>query len=179
MTTKPKHTKAGTSKAESAARRVRFANLYIANGGNATQAAKDAGYSPKTAYRTGADLLKEPQVRAFIAERAAQVADKYALTAELAAKSIVQELKFDPANLYHSDGRLKEVPELDEDTRMALASLEVESIGDRDSPVTVRKVKWASRHQAREQLMRHLGMFERDNTQKQPVVFNLNLGLSK
>lgn len=37
----------------------RFIELY---NGNATQAALAAGYSPKTAYRTGADLLKNPQI---------------------------------------------------------------------------------------------------------------------
>lgn len=36
---------------------------------NATQAAIRAGYSEKTAYRTGADNLKKPQISEYIGER--------------------------------------------------------------------------------------------------------------
>lgn len=165
-----KRVKAGTSREAAVLRRKLFVEAYIANGGNATDAAKRAGYSEKTAYRTGADLLKEPQVQEAIASRAEKVAKKYELTTELAARSIVQELTFDPAKLYRDDGSLKDITELDEDTRMALTSVDFEHIGDKDSPATVRKIKWASRHQAREQLMKHLGMFEKDNEQKTPTV---------
>lgn len=45
-----------------------FADYYI-ECGNATEAAKRAGYSEKTAYRTGADNLKNPQIIDYIAER--------------------------------------------------------------------------------------------------------------
>ena len=38
-----------------------FADYYIETG-NATEAAKRAGYSQRTAYRTGADNLKKPHV---------------------------------------------------------------------------------------------------------------------
>lgn len=50
-----------------------FADEYIKNGGNATEAAKVAGYSKKTAYRTGADNLKKPHIAAYIAERQAAI----------------------------------------------------------------------------------------------------------
>ena len=50
-------------------RQKAFADEYIKNGGNATAAAKRAGYSEKTAYRTGADNLKHPQIASYIAER--------------------------------------------------------------------------------------------------------------
>lgn len=172
---KAKKQKAGTGKEASIERRKVFVEAYITNGGNATQAAITAGYSDKTAGSQGQRLLKDVEIASRIAERAKAVANKYELTTELAARSIVQELTFDPAKLYRDDGSLKDIHELDEDTRMALSAVEFEQVGGKDDPVTVRKVKWANRAQAREQLMKHLGMFERDNTQKQPVMFNLNL----
>ena len=52
-----------------------FADYYIETG-NATEAAKRAGYSPRTAYRTGADNLKKPHVAAYIAERQKQIDDE-------------------------------------------------------------------------------------------------------
>ena len=44
--------------------------------GNATQAAKNAGYSEKTAYRTGADNLKVPHILDYINARQEQIASK-------------------------------------------------------------------------------------------------------
>ena len=52
-----------------------FADYYIETG-NATEAAKRAGYSQRTAYRTGADNLKKPHVAAYIAERQKQIDDE-------------------------------------------------------------------------------------------------------
>lgn len=46
-----------------------FADEYIINGGNATQAAIKAGYSQKTAYKMGAENLKKPHILAYINQR--------------------------------------------------------------------------------------------------------------
>jgi phage terminase small subunit len=169
MPNKAPTAKPGTSREAAAARKKIFAEAYIANGGNGTQAAITAGYSPKSAAVQAVDLLKDPNVSELISHRAMETAKKYELTTDLVIKSIVQELMFDPASLYNKDGTLKDITELDEDTRMALASIDFEQVGGKDSPVDVRKVKWASRHQAREQAMKHLGMFEVDNKQKAEV----------
>ena len=42
--------------------------LHYLKSFNATQAAKDAGYSEKTAYRSGCDNLKKRQVQAFLSQ---------------------------------------------------------------------------------------------------------------
>ena len=147
----------GTHRAAVALRKTVFVEAYIANGGNATEAAKEAGYSRRTAYSQGQRLLKDVEISAQIAARAKEVAEKYCMTTELVARSIVQELTFDPAKLFNEDGSLKKVTDLDEGTRMALASMEVEMVGASDIPAMIRKIKWASRGQAREQAMKHLG----------------------
>lgn len=49
----------------------RFCDEYLCDM-NATQAAIRAGYSKKTAYRTGCDNLKKPQIRAYIDKRMAE-----------------------------------------------------------------------------------------------------------
>jgi hypothetical protein len=161
-----KKPKAGTSKEAAAARKHLFVEAYLANGGNATEAAKSAGYSPKTAYQQGPRLLKDVQVATELRARAQGLAKKYELTTDMVVRSIVQELTFDPARLYGQDGQLLPVDKLDEDTRMALVSLEAEQHGSPEAPVYVRKVKWAQRQAAREQAMKHLGMFEADNKQR-------------
>jgi len=159
-------TKAGTSKGAAADRRKVFVEAYITNGGNATDAAKTAGFSHKTAGSQGQRLLKDVEIQATISMRAKDTAKKYELSTEMVVRSIVQEIHFDPAKLYNEDGTLKNITELDEDVRMALTSVEFEQIGSPDAPIYVRKIKWAGKHQAREQAMKHLGMFENDNKQR-------------
>lgn len=160
--------KAGTSKQAAADKKKLFAEAYIANGGNASEAAKSAGYAESSAGVTGCRLLKDAQVRLILDERQSALANKYELTAEAIIKSIAQELHFDPANLFNEDGSVKSVAEMDADTRMALVSIETLQLGDPESPAIIRKIKWATKHQAREQAMKHLGMFEKDNGQKAP-----------
>lgn len=46
----------------------KFCEWYIKTG-NATEAAKKAGYSKKTAARTGSENLQKPVISAYIAER--------------------------------------------------------------------------------------------------------------
>lgn len=168
-----KPSKQGTSKEAAEIRRKIFIEAYIANGGNGKQAAIKAGFSEKTAESQASRLLRDVKVKDAIAIRAEKTAKKYELTTDLVVKSIVQELTFDPAKLYMAGGQLKDITELDEDTRMALASVEFEQLGSQDAPVFVRKYKWAARQGAREQAMKHLGMFEKDNEQKASALAGL------
>jgi phage terminase small subunit len=63
-------------------RQKAFCDNYISNGGNATQAAIDAGYSAKTAGSIGNENLKKPEISAYIEERMRPTADKRIMTAE-------------------------------------------------------------------------------------------------
>lgn len=49
-------------------RQQKFVDAYFTSG-NATQSAKDAGYSHRTAYQQGAALLKQPAVKEALAAR--------------------------------------------------------------------------------------------------------------
>ena len=51
-----------------------FADYYIELG-NATEAAKRAGYKERAAYAMGAENLKKPQIKAYITERQQQIED--------------------------------------------------------------------------------------------------------
>jgi len=63
------------------AKQQRFIEAYCVSG-NCTQAAKEAGYSPDTAYSIGSRLLKNVEIRAAIDERLAA----YSISAALATK---------------------------------------------------------------------------------------------
>lgn len=105
--------KAGTSKASAAQRKAMFVEAYLTNGGNATQAAKEAGYSVKTARQQGQRLLTDVVISQQIASRRSQVVaqakEKTQLTAEEVLASLARDLRFDPAKLYREDGTLKPI----------------------------------------------------------------------
>lgn len=54
-------------------KRKTFADEYIKNGGNATQAAIAAKYSEKTAYSQGQRLLKNVEVLAYIGKQTKRI----------------------------------------------------------------------------------------------------------
>jgi hypothetical protein len=79
--------------------------------------------------------------------------------------SLARDIRFDPARLFHQNGRPKQLHELDEATRSAVRA-EVDAEG---------KMKYRSpdKTAAREQAMKHFGPYERDNTQKPSVGVNV------
>jgi len=164
---KKRRTKPGTKPEH---RYEAFANFYIANGENATQAAISAGYSPKTAYSLGQRLLKHVEVRAMIESRREELRQKYRLTSDDVIRSIHNELYFDPAKLYDENGDFLAIKDLPENIRLVLSGIEQTSatkgLGEKAMIEYITKLRWPPKFQAREQAMKFLGMFEKDNQQK-------------
>lgn len=169
-TRKGSKVKAGNTQEDAANRRKLFIEAYLTNGGNASQAAIAAGYSPHTAGVTGSRLLKHAEVLAQLQQRRNALLSKLELTTESALKSLAQAVHFDPRKLYDASGGLKPVHDLDEDTAMALSGFEVTEEKDRGKVVGfTKKVKWLDKNAAREQAMKHLGLYEQDNKQRNPL----------
>lgn len=68
-------------------KQLRFADEYIASG-NATQAALKAGYSSKTAQRTGSENLSKPLIKAYIEQKMAEIESHKIATAQEALQAI-------------------------------------------------------------------------------------------
>lgn len=169
-TRKGSKVKAGNTQEDAANRRKLFIEAYLTNGGNASQAAIAAGYSPHTAGVTGSRLLKHAEVLAQLQQRRNALLSKLELTTESVLKSLAQAVHFDPRKLYDASGGLKPIHDLDEDTAMALSGFEVTEEKDRGKVVGfTKKVKWLDKNTAREQAMKHLGLFKADNMQRSPL----------
>lgn len=156
---------------ESATSRKRaFVEAYLTNGGNASQAAVAAGFSEKTAGAAGSRLLKTVEVSTQLRQRRSELAQKYELTTESVIKSLSQAVHFDPRKMFKVDGSLKAIHELDDDTAAALAGFEVTEDKVQGAVVGfTKKVKWLDKNTAREQAMKHLGLYLEDNKQRSPL----------
>lgn len=177
-----KRVKAGTSKVSAAQRRALFVEAYIANGGNATQAAITAGYSRKTARQQGARLLTDVDISTYVEKRRAAVLaaaeEKTGLTVSGVLKELRRIVHSDPRRLMNGENNLKNIADLDDDDAAAVASIEItEDFSGRGEARELsgytKKVKLWDKNSAIEKAMKHLGLFERDNEQKPAPLVHL------
>lgn len=146
---------------------------------NGTKAAVKAGYAKKSARFTASKLIADPnisqQIQRRLDELLEKAREKTQLTAEEVMRSLARDIRFDPAKMLGKDGQLLPIAEMDEDTRLALRGMEhfAEFQGsgeDREHVGTTTKVKFPEKTAAREQGMKHFGLYEMDNKQKPPAV---------
>ena len=137
--------------------------------GNATRAARAAGFPERSAHVTGARLMKKPEIaRAIDAWKSNQCA-KLEITAERVLQELAKLATFDPGKLYDKDGKRIPVHQLDDWTRAAVAAVEdetQETLGDEDAegikPLIVtrkQKVRMADKGPNLERLGKHLKLF--------------------
>jgi phage terminase small subunit len=128
---------------------------------NGTRAALAAGVAEKSASVTASRWLKTRRIAAVIAERQAQMAAKLEITAERVLGELAKLAYFDPGKLFDEYGRMRPIHQLDDVTRAAVASLEVEETIDAKAVITTctKKVKMADKGQNLERLGRYLKLF--------------------
>lgn len=132
-------------------KKERFCELYVQLN-NATEAAKQAGYSQKTAYSQGCRLLKDAECANYIATLRAKLSEETGITTEFVINNLKEVaercLQKRPVMVFnHVEKRMEQ--KVDEDTG--------EGVWEFDS---------SGANKALELLGKHLGVFDRDNKQK-------------
>ncbi len=158
------------SKASSATRHKVFAERYLVNGNNATEAAKFSGYSERTAHAQGYRLLQMESVKTILGNRAESLLRAAELTTERWAKEMAAIGHFDPGELYDADGNLIPIYKLPEHVRRAIGTVKIErrfeGRGEDRTEVVTQEVRPCDKNTALANIGKHLGMFEQDNRQK-------------
>jgi len=161
-------------------KRSLFVKAFIANGGNATQAAIAAGYSAKTAKQTGSRMLTFVDVKAAVEAYRAHASERAGLSAERTLQEVARIAYFDPRRLFDEKGNLKLITDLDDDTAAGVASVEhleeYQGRGeDRELVGHTKKVKIADKNSALDKAMKHFGLYDLDNRQKPATQVNVGL----
>lgn len=132
-----------------------------------TAAAIRAGYRESHAAGQACRLLTQEAVQAEIKRLTAKQEAKINFSAESVLRELARSIHFDPRKLYDAAGNLKPIPELDDDTAMALAGVEVVEmkIGDSVYPMVTKKIKWADRNAAIAMGMKHFGIQGSDKSE--------------
>lgn len=138
---------------------------------NATKAAERAGYSKKTAQEQSSRLLSNVMVAAAIAEKQKGRAKRLEITADRILQELAKLAFYDPGEMLEDDGSMKQVKDIDPNTRMAIAGLEVtelfEGTGDQKHAYGIsKKIKLADKRSALVDLGKHMKLFDGSAGQK-------------
>lgn len=129
---------------------------------NATQAARRAGYSEKTAFRIGQENMQKPTIAAAIREAIKKRSERTKIDADWLLNRMAQEADADISDLYDDQGNIKPVNQWPKIWRQGLvAGLEIETItlgkGEKKRTVSkVSKIKLSDRVKRLEMIGRHI-----------------------
>lgn len=122
---------------------------------------------PETVNRMAFDLTQNRKIAARIAELRAIAADKACVSAARVLEEVARIGLFDPADIFDADGKLLPIHKMPPKARAAISYIEVEEIGIQGVVIgSLKKIKICDKNSSLEKLMKHLGMFEKDNKQK-------------
>lgn len=159
---------------------IRFCDNYLIHF-NASRAAEQAGYSPKTSAQQASRLLTKVKVQEYLQSRKEKIAEKLQYSQERTMLEIARVAFGDVRKLFTVDGALRPITELDDDTAAIVSSVEVqeEEVTARDIEVeekivagTTKKVKLWDKMKGLEMLAKHYKIY--DDGPK--VTNNVNLG---
>ena len=134
----------------------KFADEYLIDL-NATQAAIRAGYSPRSADVTGARLLANARVRAYIEARMAEHSRRTGVTQERIIRELARIAFLDPTQLIDMD-TAELLTDAAADDRAAIASVKVKTMSG-ETEMIEREVRFADKIKALELLGKRFGMW--------------------
>ncbi|WP_130731239.1 terminase small subunit [Komagataeibacter xylinus] len=147
-------------------KQARFVQEYLIDL-NATQAAIRAGYSSKAANREGARLLANVDIESAVQNAMAARATRTLVSQDLIIRELARIAFSDIRGLLDDEGKMLPVSEWPADLAACVSSLKDGDAG--------REVKMWDKMSALEKLMKHMGMFETDNTQASAAPSKINV----
>jgi phage terminase small subunit len=158
----------------------RFINEYLIDC-NGKQAAIRAGYSEGCAAQTASEILTYPNVRKVLEQRKAELIKEIREDQLNTLRKTLNIVNFDVRKLFDADGNLKPIQELDDETALALNSIEVGEMkkAGEDAIYRVVKFKASDRLKAIEMLGKYQNLKLNGNgDDKKEIDVNINVNIS-
>lgn len=126
---------------------------------NASEAARRAGYSKKTAPHIGYENLKKEHLKVYIDRKKQEILSECGVNEVSVIRELAKIAYFDPRSLFTEDGALKPVKEWGDAVAGCIAAIENEEMPGGDLPTgTLKKVKFINKEGALRQLLQYLGV---------------------
>lgn len=124
----------------------------------------------ETIHVRACKLAVEYNISTRISELQGELKERNNVTIDEIVNTLSDMLKFDIAELYDSNGSLKNIHSIPKKARMMIAQLDTDNIVIKGQNVgTVKKLKVFDKLSVVEKLMKHLGGYEKDNAQKSTI----------
>jgi len=141
---------------------------------NATQAAEEAGVTGKYVQQIGSQMLNHHLCQPYIEWLRGQQYEKMGVSQDRVLLELCRMAYVDVGDMYDEFGCLKQIQDMPEDVRRAIASVETKEIYEQDGPRKkyvgdAKRVKLGPKEKALEMLAKHVGLFSLDNFQKRDV----------
>lgn len=150
----------------------RFCDKYFESL-NGAESARYAGFSDHTARIQASQMLDMDEVQQYLQRLRNILAEKTGISQQKVLQEIAKIAFSDIRNFYEEDGNLKNIVDLDDYEAAALASVKSYEEKLPGTSITVgvnREIKMYDKLGGLEKLARHLGLYEKDNTQKTPIL---------
>ena len=129
---------------------------------NATQAAIRAGYSDKTANRTGSENLSKPDIAQRIIDLKSERNERVEINADYVLRRLVEIDEMDVLDILKDDGGLKMVHEWPKVWRTTLSGLDILTTVTNFDETTMenilKKIKWPDKVKNLELLGKHISI---------------------
>lgn len=136
--------------------------------------------SDNTIYKVASNLNKQEKIQVKIKEIRELIFERNKMTLSELVHDLAKMVRFDMGDLYDENSRLKPVKDMPKAARQMLTGLKTTELyanlgGDKIPYGETKEVKFYSKLDAIDKLMRHLGGYEKDNEQQRSevVVFEL------
>jgi len=126
-----------------------------------------------TVWSESSRLANDPKVRARVSHLMKSAAHDAVMSRQETLLRVSKIARADLRDCYHLDGTLKGPHDMDDNTAAALVRLETTEEGKGAKRVTSRKVELAKPTVALEMLMKHHGLYGKDNAQRADPVREL------
>ena len=151
----------------------RFVEEYMVDL-NATQAAIRAGYSQDTANRIASENLSKLDIQEAIQKRKQELSESTGITAERVLSEYAKIAFSDVRELFTPDNNIFDIRQLDDNTAAAVSSVDIDVLSSMGMPIGyTKKLRLYNKLTALEALGKHIGLFEKDNKQKQTDIVNV------
>lgn len=137
-----------------------------------TQSAIFAGYSAHTARVKASQILATDEAEEYLNKQREKAQKRTNITVDRVLNEYAKIAFFDVRQVFGNDGELLPIHQIDDSTAGAINSIESieewgeDDNGDRVVIGTLKKVKVTDKVRALDSLSKHLGIFEKDNSQK-------------
>lgn len=139
-----------------------YAQEYTKCPENQTQAAINAGFSPKTAAVKASVMMRDERIQKRIAELMEERNKRLRVSADYVLLRLVEMVQMDVSDILDDDGGIKPVSQWPKVWRTSLSAMDINRIrmagkdGEDDIESTLQKVKWPDKVKLLELIGKHV-----------------------